>query len=115
MILDSGIATFIRPSDEETTDNLLDAEGNAYLRSWYGTSTVGIHRFYEARQAGQRIDKLIRIPRPTERDMVWADDLCMLGGSEQIFRVAQMQEVTDEESGESVLDISLERMSGIWQ
>ena len=47
--------------------------------------------------------------------MVWADDLVRLGDSEHIFRVAQMQEVTDEESGEDVLDISLERMSGIWQ
>lgn len=114
MILDSGIAQFARPDQQSGTGNAPPDSGSVYLRAWYGTRTVGIHRFFEARQAGQRIDRLIRILRPSEAEMVWADDICMLGQSDQRYRVVQAQELTDEESGEEVMDISLERMAGIW-
>ena len=110
MILDDGIVRLYRRGEDEE-----NGIGTVYLRAWYKTRTVGVHRFFEARQAGQRIDKLIRILQPPEAQSVWADDVCTFGESEQLWRVVQMQETTDEESGESVLDISLERMSGIWQ
>ncbi len=115
MILDNGIARFMRPEQESGTGDIPPDSGAVYHRAWYATRTVGIHRFFEARQAGQRIDRLIRILRPPEAEMVWADDICMLGESDQRYRVVQAQELTDEESGEDVMDISLERMAGIWQ
>lgn len=115
MILDNGLAHFMHPAQENGTGNIPPSSGPVYLSAWYGTRTVGIHRFFEARQAGQRIDRMIRILRPAEEEMVWADDVCTLGDSAQRYRVVQAQELTDEESGEEVMDISLERMAGIWQ
>ncbi len=114
MILDRGTAQFLRMQDTAAVGNIPTGQYEVYHRAWYGSRTVGIHRFFEARQAGQRVDRIIRILRPPDAEMIWADDVCILHGSEQRYRIVQAQEVKDEESGEECMDISLERMAGIW-
>ncbi len=114
MILDSGIAVFARVPSEKGTGNIPGTNAVPYLETWYKDRTVGIRRFFEARQAGQRIDTVIRILRPVTAKKVWADDACKLADGKK-YKVVQVQELRDEDAGEDVLDISLERVDGLWQ
>lgn len=114
MILDAGIVHFLRPTQEKSNGNIPAGFDKEYLSSWYGERNVSFRRFFEARQAGQRIDAVIRILRPERDLMPWADDICILA-DEKRYRIKQIQPVRDEEAGEDVLDISLERVDGIWQ
>ena len=112
MILDRGMAHFSRPAETKPDGNIPPREGEEYYRAWYGERTVSFRRFFEARQAGQRADTVIRILRPTPEKMMRADDTCTLDGKRH--RIVQIQPMRDEESGEDVLDLTLERMDGIW-
>ena len=115
MILDEGIAHFLRPVGKPEPGRMPGKDAKEYHSAWFKSRTVGVHRFFEARQAGQRIDRLIRILRAPEEKRPWADDVCKLGSADAEYRVVQVQDATDEDSGEEVFDITLERMSGLWQ
>lgn len=111
MILDTGEAVFSRPKREKGRGDIPPGDGDAYLKSWYGVRTVGMHRWFEAKQAGEQVDTVIRILRPaTGTETVWADDICQLCDGWK-YRVVQVQAVQDTDSGEDVLDLSLERMA----
>ena len=113
MILDAGIAEFSRAPDIKSDGNIPPREGDVYHTAWYGVRTVSYRRFFEARQAGQRIDTVIRVLQPEPEKMMWADDTCVLADRHR-YKIVQVQPMRDEEAGEDVIDISLERMSGIW-
>lgn len=109
MLLDKGIAEFARAQDESGTGNLPPDTGEAYLYAWYGERTVGMSRYFAAKQANDRIDRMIRILYPREDTVPSPDDICDLPDGYR-YRIVQVQSFRDEEAGENVLDISLERI-----
>lgn len=113
MILDKGIAEFSRPERERGKGNVPPNGGDVYLRCWYGERVVGMRRFFEARQAGAQVDSVIRVlTPPTGADTIWMNDSCKLSDGWQ-YKVVQIQSVRDDDSGEDVLDVSLERVARV--
>lgn len=105
MILDAGVAVFYRTAGDSSAGDMYSGAREELLRAWYGKRTVGFSRYFTARQVNCNVDMLIRILKPSVR--LAADDVCEADGS--VYRIAQVQELRDEEAGEDVLDISLER------
>ena len=113
MILDAGIARFSRAPDVKPDGRLPPQDGSVYYSAWYGIRTVSFRRFFEARQAGQRVDTVIRVLQPAPEYMMQADDTCTLSDNHR-YKIVQIQPTRDEEAGEDALDLTLERMDGIW-
>lgn len=107
MILDTGIAVFYHPA-EQSAGRMLSADGVEFHRSWYGERTVGLNRFYSARQNNDRVDRMIRINREGKWEDIGADDYCVLADGYR-YRIVQVQYLRDEEAGVDVCDISVER------
>lgn len=115
MILDTGILELIHPvtTGAVSPGNRPEDGAEVYHRAWYGARVVGYNRFYAGQGAGTRVDQLVRILRPASP--VFADpanrggDLCRLADG-YTYRVTQAQFLRDEESGEDVCDLSLERI-----
>jgi len=108
MILDDGIAVFYHTETASEPGNLPAYKKTEFHRAWYGERTVGFSRFFTAKQSNVRVDRLIRIVRPP-RDVVFeAEDVCELPDG-FTYRVVQCQYLRDEDAGEDVTDISLER------
>lgn len=109
MILDRGILTLYRaPDTDEYTGNMASDELTEYHRAYYGERTVGMSRYYAAQQANTSVDRLVRIRRSPALDIM-ADDVAVLADGMR-YRVAQAQELFDEDAGWYVIDLSLERM-----
>lgn len=108
MILDTGIAEFYHPAEQEP-GGMAPVEGVKFLRCWYGERTVGLTRYWTAKQNNDRIDKLIRINREGAWKDIGADDTCVLSDGDR-YKVLQVQVVRDEEAGMDVCDISVERI-----
>ena len=115
MILDTGILTLFHPF---TTTNV--RSGNRpedgmepYYRGWYGSRVVGYNRFFTAQGAGTKVDTVVRCVRPhvpvAASPESRGGDLCRLADG-YLYRVRQAQYLRDEESGEDVCDLSLERI-----
>lgn len=113
MILDAGIAKFSRAASVAPDGNLPPQEGEIYYTAWYGVRTVSFRRFFEARQAGQRVDTVIRVLQPLPEYMMQADDTCILSDKHR-YKIVQIQPTRDDDAGEDALDLTLERMDGIW-
>ena len=109
MILDSGIAVFFHTETAAEPGNLPGYKRTEFHRAWYGERTVGFSRFFTAKQSNVKVDLLIRILRPPPDVVFEAEDVCELPDG-FTYRVIQCQHLRDEESGEDVADISLERI-----
>lgn len=109
MILDTGVLTLyhatttasVRPGDRPEDGR------EAYYTGWYGERVVGFSRFFAAQGVNTRVDVLARIIRPEEP--VRGSDTALLADG-YFYRVTQAQNLRDEESGEDVTDLSLERL-----
>ena len=71
----------------------------------YRRRTVGIKRFYEAKQAQQEISEVIRCPLVSA---VSSRDVAELGGRRYLIRQVQYPE----DSAVPVMDLALERLEG---
>lgn len=107
MILDTGIAFFYHPA-ERIPGTLPSRDGVQFHRAWYGERTVGLNRYYTARQNEDRVDNLIRVLREGAWREIGTDDYCILNDGLR-YRVIRVQYLRDEEAGADVLDITLER------
>ena len=74
-------------------------------RAYFGTRTVGMSRFFAARQASVRVDKLIRIWRDAAPD-VSTQDMAVIGN--EVYFIRQVQTATDDDEM-PVFDLTLER------
>lgn len=108
MIRDKGVVTLLREPDGKNNGNMPDGEPQEYYRAWYAERTVGMSRYYAAQQANTRIDKLIRIELPRD-EIIKADDTALLDDGYK-YRIAQAAYLFDEDAGEDVADLSLERI-----
>jgi hypothetical protein len=107
VILDAGIARFFHPA-EQTPGGMINRDGILFHEGWYGDLTVGVTRYYTARQNNDRVDRLIRILRTGEWAEIGANDYCVLADGYR-YRIVQVQIRRDEEAGEDVADVSVER------
>ena len=108
MILDRGIASFYHAADQ-MPGGMPSKDGALFLRAWYGERTVGIQRYYTARQYDDRADLLIRILRPEAGVAFAPDDYAVLADNKR-YRVLQVQYLRDEDAGCDVCDITMERI-----
>lgn len=109
MILDAGILTLCHAATTAAVrsgDKPEDGRA-AYYTGWYGERVVGYNRYWAAQGVGTRVDLLVRILRPAE-PVRGADTALLADG--YYYRVTQAQNLTDEDSGEPVTDLSLERL-----
>lgn len=109
MILDAGIAEILRRTSDDPDGNLPSDRKEVIYRSYYGERTIGITRYYTAKQNNVRVDKLIRILRHEPGIEILTDDLCRIS-DHMVYRIVQAQYLRDEESGADCIDISLERI-----
>lgn len=115
MILDRGILTLYHPATTAAVrpGNRPEDGMTEYHRGWYGARVVGYNRFFAGQGAGTRVDQIVRILRPHAPVAAMPEnrggDLCRLADG-YLYRVVQAQYLTDEESGEAVCDLSLERI-----
>lgn len=115
MILDAGILKLYHPatSSSVTAGNRPEDALEIYYAAWYGERVVGYNRYYTAQGAGTRVDRVVRCVRPHVPVQCTPEsrggDLCRLADG-YLYRVAQAQYLRDEESGEDVVDLSLERL-----
>lgn len=114
MILDRGIATFYKRPDALTGD-LPGTIGDKLHEGWFADLRVGIQRYYTARAANDRVDRLIRIIAPPPEVLLTTDDTCVLSDDGMRYRLTQVQVLRDEDAGENVLDIALERIGGKYE
>lgn len=110
MILDAGIALFYHAA-VQTKGGMPSKDGVLFHRGWYGERTVGIQRYYTARQYDDRADVLIRILRPVRGIAFAPDDYAVLSDGKR-YRILQVQFLRDEDAGADVCDLTLERMGG---
>ena len=108
MIRDKGIVSLLREPEGINKGNMPDGEPQEYYKAWYADRTVGMSRYYAAQQANTRIDKLIRIELPYD-EIIKADDIAQLDDGYK-YRIAQAAYLFDEDAGEDVVDLSLERI-----
>ena len=115
MILDSGILTLYHPATTAAVrpGNRPEDGLTPYYRGWYGSRVVGYNRFFAGQGAGTRVDQIARILRPHAPVAAVPEsrggDLCRLADG-FFYRVVQAQYLRDEESGDDVVDLSLERV-----
>lgn len=113
MILDAGIATVLRRENISGTGDMPKKQEKEVYRSFYGERTVGISRFYSARQTNDRVDLLIRMILPADpRVKIHADDVCVLSKDGMRYRIVQVQYLRDDDAGQDVCDLSLELITG---
>lgn len=111
MILDMGIAAIMRREDSHKKGDRPGAHTVEVYRSPYAERTVGMSRFYTAKQANDRIDMLVRIMKPDNPAVViHADDMCVLSHDGMTYRITQAQHIRDEDAGQECIDLSLERI-----
>lgn len=94
-----GTANAARPGDKPSIRLELKE------RYYYGYDVLGITRFYQAKNAGQEIDCVVRIPGWGD---VKATDICVLDDGTQ-YQVTMVQPGTDED-GLRITRITLERV-----
>ena len=99
-----GIAVFSREVQIEEPGDAPDVQLAEIARLKFEDRTVGERRYYDAKQTGTEIVRMIRIPKcpGIEREMRVTID------SDE-YLVEQVQYVSDPPIGASVLDVSLKR------
>lgn len=112
MMLDAGTATIYRVSSNAEPGDMYNEIKTKLLSAWFGYRIVGFSRYFTAYQINARVDALIRILKPVNIPLK-ADDVCVLavaGEPEHTYRIVQVQYLRDEDAGEDVADLSLERI-----
>jgi len=109
MIRDTGILSLYHRADETASGNMPGNAMTEYYSAWYGERTVGMSRYFTAQQMNTKIDKLVRIGRPSGDIVIKVDDVAVLSDGYR-YRIVQSQELFDDEAGEDVIDLSLERI-----
>lgn len=107
MILDKGTVNIYSTANTAAAGNMASAARTPKGELWYGERSVGAVRYWTAYQATEQIDMVIRVLRCFE---ITTSDICVLGTDD--FRILQVQPVKDEESGEQVYDLSINRIGG---
>lgn len=111
MILDRGIAAIVRREDGANKGDRPGAHTVEVYRSPYAERTVGMSRFYTAKQANDRVDMLVRLLKPDDpKTVIHADDMCVLSHDGMTYRITQVQHIRDEDAGQECIDLSLERI-----
>lgn len=110
MLLDAGTLTVWRGDNSSPPGGM---PALSYQQIWggaYGEKTVGVTRFYNAMQAGDRVDAVVQTQRTY--NLRAAEDLVLLfpysHREEKAYRITQLQQVTDED-GNPRTELSLER------
>lgn len=115
MILDAGILRLYHPATSAAVvpGNRPEDTMEIYYAAWYGERVVGYNRFFTAQGAGTKVDTVVRCVRPhvpvAASPESRGGDLCRLADG-YLYRVRQAQYLRDEDSGEDVVDLSLERI-----
>lgn len=112
MILDAGTATIYRISSNAEPGDMYNENRKKLLSTWFGYRIVGFSRYYTAYQVNKKVDMMIRVLKPIKIS-VKADDLCVLsvsGEPDHTYRIIQVQYLRDDDAGEDVIDLSLERI-----
>lgn len=112
MILDAGMATIYRVSSNANPGDMYNGNREKLLSAWFGYRIVGFSRYFTAYQANQKVDMMIRIIKP-RKTIIKSDDLCVIsvsGEPDHTYRIVQVQFLRDEDAGEDVADLSLERI-----
>ncbi len=116
MVLDSGIATiYAGRNTAKKGDKPVIVYDQEFFRSYYGNQTVGITRFYKAKDFDNQADLLIRIARKGISTAM----RCKLEPSLDIdlagfYKILQVQQVMDED-GRPATDLTLERIENLDQ
>ena len=97
-----GIAVFSREVQIEEPGDAPDVQLVQIARLKFEDRTVGERRYYDAKQTGTEIVRMIRIPKcpGIEREM-------RVGIGSDEYLVEQVQYVSDPPIGSNVLDVSL--------
>lgn len=112
MILDAGMATIYRVSSNAEPGDMYNENREKLLSAWFGYRIVGFSRYFTAYQANKKVDMMIRILKP-RKTIIKSDDLCVIsvsGEPDHTYRIVQVQFLRDEDAGEDVADLSLERI-----
>lgn len=112
MILDSGKAIFYRKKAETNKGDMYAPKSKEIFKAFFGYRTIGFSRYFTAKQVNAKVDAFIRILRPVNIQLL-SDDICVLQAPTEngTYRIIQVQYVRDEDAGEDVADITLERIS----
>lgn len=110
MKLDSGTLTAWRGVNETPPGGMPDMEYSKIWGSYYGDKTVGVTRFYTAKQYGDTVDMVVQVQRTY--DLKAASDLIVLSPfshkEDKAYRITQIQQVIDDD-GNPRTDLALER------
>lgn len=82
-----------------------------FFASYYGNKTVGVTRYWAAKEYSSRADLLIEVQRCAK---IQADDRCKLNpnfdtAAAGLYKVLQVQHILDDD-GQPVTDLTLERL-----
>lgn len=110
MRLDSGTLTAWRGANEAPPGGMPDMEYKEIWGSYYGAKTVGVTRFYTAKQYGDGVDMVVQVQRTY--DLQASTDMIVLSPfthkEQKAYRIVQIQQVVDED-GNQRTDLALER------
>lgn len=114
MRLDSGVVTVWRGTNIASPGGMPTMTYEQIWGSYYGSKTVGVTRYYNAQQHGDRPDAVIQV-NPVF-DLVLGTDKAVLSPftheDGNVYKIVQIQQVTDED-GLPKTDLTLERLEGI--
>lgn len=113
MILDSGILTIYRTIDTAEPGGMPRQTLQALYRGWYGLRAWGSRRRDPTgARPDRQIDCRVRILRLNdlrEGDLVILSDVAATGVLTPAYRVEEFYQAADEESGELISDLYLQR------
>ena len=110
MILDDGKASVYRTRWDGEAGNMYGGDRVHVYTGWFGFRNVGFSRYFAARQVDANVDALIRMLCPPASSRVRADDLVELSVDGDLYRIVQAQYLRDEDAGEEVVDLTLQRI-----
>lgn len=109
MVLDSGNLTVWRGANLAPSGGMPDFSYKLFWVTRYAEKTVGVSRFYSAKQYGERPDYLVRVPR--NYDVKVGSDIVTLSPfshkDENEYRILQIQHIVDED-GLPVMEMTLQ-------
>lgn len=109
MTLDSGTLSVWRGANLAPSGGMPDFSYEKIWETRYAERTVGVSRFYSAKQYGQSPDYLVRVPRnysvKADSDIVKIFPFSHLDENE--YRIIQVQHILDED-GIPVMELTLQ-------
>ena len=111
MNLDGGVLTISRLINTASSGLMPSGTWTEVQKACYGERTVGVNRFYTAKQADSQIVMLVRIPRSYLVKIGDKVDLTPYSHvSDGAYIVDQVQQVDDEDTHLPATDLSLRVM-----